>query len=87
MSSTDTQILQLLQKNFDECIVKVINESHLHTGHTGDNGTGASHYTVHITWAGFKNIPRIKCQRMVMDILKPLMEQGPIHALSIRTTV
>ncbi len=84
MSSTDAQIVQLLQRHFANCTVEVINESHLHIGHAGDNGTGESHYTVHITWHGFTGTSRIARQRLVMRVLTPLLEQGPIHALSIR---
>ena len=87
MSSIDTQILHLLQKNFVGCAVDLANESHLHAGHTGDNGTGASHFAVHIKWQGFKNISRIHRQRMVHQVLSPLVINGPIHALSIKASV
>lgn len=60
----------------------VINESHLHNGHAGDDGSGESHFRVEISSHNFKENGRIGQQREIFDILKDEMQK--IHALSIK---
>ena len=63
-------------------VLRVINESHLHAGHAGDNGTGDSHFRVEIASSWLAGLSRIDAQRRIYSILEQEMKNG-IHALSI----
>ena len=63
--------------------LEVVNDSHHHAGHMGDNGTGESHFTVTIESGHFSGKSRVERQRMVNRALADLLEQR-IHALAIR---
>ena len=61
----------------------VINDSASHSGHTGDDGTGESHFTVEIESAAFAGVSRLQRQRMVLSALGDLPGQR-VHALAIK---
>ncbi|HEX8382074.1 MAG TPA: BolA family protein [Sphingomonas sp.] len=61
----------------------VVNESHHHAGHSGDDGTGETHFAVAIESPRFAGLNRVARQRLVNRALADLLA-GPIHALSIR---
>jgi Stress-induced morphogen (activity unknown) len=61
----------------------VKNESHLHAGHAGHDGSGESHFALTINWDGFAEMSRVARERHVHGLLGPeLMAQ--IHALSLK---
>lgn len=61
----------------------VSNDSHLHAGHLGDDGTGESHFSVEIESAAFAGLNRVARQRLVNHALADLLASR-IHALAIR---
>ena len=61
----------------------VINDSARHAGHSGDDGTGESHYPVEIESAAFAGVSRLERQRMVNRALGDLPGQR-VHALAIK---
>jgi BolA protein len=61
----------------------IIDESHLHAGHAGNQG-GASHFRATIVADCFSNLPMIAQHRLVYDILRDLIPY-PIHALALST--
>jgi len=61
----------------------VTNDSHLHAGHLGDDGTGESHFTVTVESAAFAGLSRVARQRLVNTALADLLATR-IHALAIR---
>ncbi len=63
--------------------LEVINDSHLHAGHRGDDGSGESHWTVVVESDRFTGLNRIQRQRLVNQALADLFSR--IHALAIRT--
>lgn len=63
--------------------LEVINDSHHHSGHLGDDGTGESHWTVAIESGAFIGQSRVQRQRLVNNALADLLA-GRIHALAIR---
>lgn len=65
--------------------LEVINDSHQHAGHMGDNGTGETHFTVRIESSRFAGLNRVARQRLVNQALADLLA-GPIHALSLKTS-
>ncbi len=76
------EIESLLQKQFSPTILTVTNNSHLHKGHAGDDGSGMTHFYIEIETPLFKKRTRLECHRMVYTILKHLIN-NPIHALEI----
>jgi BolA protein len=62
----------------------VSNESHLHAGHLGDDGTGESHFSVQVESAAFAGLNRVARQRLVNRALADLLATR-IHALAIAT--
>ena len=63
--------------------LEVINDSHRHAGHMGDNGTGESHFTVIVESDRFVGLNRVQRQRLVNHALADLLSSR-IHALAIR---
>ena len=61
----------------------VINDSRHHAGHSGDDGTGESHFTVEIESLAFAGVARLQRQRMVNQALGDLPGQK-VHALAIK---
>jgi BolA family transcriptional regulator, general stress-responsive regulator len=61
----------------------VINDSASHSGHSGDDGTGESHFTVEIESAAFAGVARLERQRMVNRALGDLPGRK-VHALAIK---
>jgi BolA protein len=62
--------------------LEVINESHLHAGHAGDDGTGQTHFRVVVVSDTLRGMGRVAAQRRIYEILSDEMKNG-IHALSI----
>lgn len=63
----------------------VTNDSAKHRGHTGDDGTGESHFTVEVEAASFAGQSRVARQRAVNAALADLLATR-IHALAIRAS-
>ena len=77
------EIELLLTEAFAPERLAVINDSAKHSGHTGDDGTGESHFTVEIESAVFTGVSRLERQRMVLRALGDLPGQR-VHALAIK---
>lgn len=75
-------IRQKLTESLAPSRLEVINESHLHAGHAGDDGSGESHFRVTVVSKRFKGLSRVAAQRVIYDILSEELKNG-IHALSI----
>ena len=63
----------------------VINDSARHHGHSGDDGSGESHFTVEIESADFAGKSRLERQRMVNRALGDIPGTR-VHALAIRAS-
>lgn len=79
----EEQITANLKTAFTPTILNVINESHLHAGHAGDDGTGESHWRVEIASDAFEGQSRIARHRAIHTALGPEV-MGRIHALSLQ---
>lgn len=76
------QIRAQLSEVFAPTELEVINESHLHAGHMGDDASGESHFRVVIAAPGFAEMTRIKRHRAIHEAIgKDVI--GRIHALAI----
>jgi BolA protein len=71
-----------LEAAFQPAELMVLNESHRHAGHAGDDGSGESHFRVSIAAPAFAGMGRVERHRAVHAALGPeVMER--IHALAL----
>lgn len=63
--------------------LEVVNDSHHHAGHMGDDGTGESHFSVTVESPAFVGASRVARQRAVNQALADLLATR-IHALAIK---
>ena len=77
------EIEQLLSAAFSPTQLAVINDSASHSGHSGDDGSGESHFTIVIESAAFAGVSRLERQRMVLRALGDIPGQR-VHALAIK---
>lgn len=77
------EIEQKLTQAFAPSVLRVINDSASHHGHSGDDGSGESHFTVEIESAAFAGVSRVQRQRMVNKALGDIPGER-VHALAIR---
>lgn len=73
----------LLRAAFSPTHLAVINDSASHSGHSGDDGSGESHFTVVIESAAFSGVNRVMRQRMVNKALGDIPGER-VHALAIK---
>jgi BolA protein len=73
----------LLTEAFAPTRLEVINDSAKHRGHSGDDGSGESHFTLLIESAAFAGQSRLTRQRMVNHALGDIPGTR-VHALAIR---
>ena len=63
--------------------LQVIDESHLHAGHAGANGTGfGTHFRVRIASPLLAGLSRVRQHRLVYDALQEFIDRGA-HAIAI----
>lgn len=79
----EERIIEILQKNLNIKFLEVKNNSYLHKGHLGDNGSGETHFLVTIAATEFENLSTINAHRKINQLLKSEFEKG-LHALEIR---
>ena len=77
------EIARLLTRAFAPTRLEVINDSARHHGHSGDDGSGESHFTVVIESAAFAGVSRLQRQRQVNAALGDIPGQR-VHALAIK---
>ncbi|WP_067181858.1 BolA family protein [Sphingopyxis granuli] len=74
-----------LRAAFPDADFILSNDSAKHHGHVGDDGSGESHFSLNIEWAGFAGQNRVARQRTVNKALGDLPGQR-VHALAIKAT-
>lgn len=77
------EIETLLTAAFAPTHLAVINDSAKHHGHSGDDGSGESHFTVEIESAAFVGVSRLQRQRMINAALGDIPGQR-VHAMAIK---
>ena len=80
-----TEIETLLTAALSPTHLEVINDSAMHSGHSGDDGSGESHFTVVIESAQFAGKNRLARQRMVNGALGDIPGDR-VHALAIKAS-
>ncbi|MCB5197654.1 BolA protein [Loktanella sp. DSM 29012] len=78
----DAEIRAALMAGLSPERLDVVNESALHAGHSGDDGSGESHWRVVIAASSLEGQSRIAKHRAVHAALGPAII-GRIHALAI----
>lgn len=71
-----------LQEAFTPESLQVVDESHLHEGHSGHRPGGETHFRVYIVSAAFKGKSRVDRHRMINSALAAELA-GSVHALAI----
>lgn len=77
----ETIMRDRLSEGLSPTRLEVINESHKHAGHSGDDGSGESHWHLVIASPAFAGKSRIARHRLVHAALGDVMPR--IHALSM----
>lgn len=77
------RIIKTLEDEFLPHFLEVKNNSHLHQGHAGDNGTGETHFEVIISASSLDDVTRVNAHRKVNAVLKSQFDKG-LHALEIK---
>ena len=76
------RIKQKLIENFSPKFLEVKNNSYLHKGHLGDDGTMETHFLITIEAAILKGLSRVAAHRKINEVLKSEFDKG-LHALEI----
>ena len=74
---------ELLREAFAPTRLEVINYSAMHHGHSGDDGSGESHFTVKIEAPQFAGMNRLARQRAVIAALGDIVGER-VHAVAIK---
>ena len=78
----EVEINDAIKTKLNPASFEVINESHLHAGHSGDDGSGESHWKIVLDAPDLAGKSRIARHRVVHDALgKDII--GRLHALAI----
>jgi BolA family transcriptional regulator, general stress-responsive regulator len=80
--SVSDEIKQRLERVFTPTRLEVINESHRHRGHAGDDGSGESHFRVVLRAPSLGPMTRIERHRAIHSALGADLV-ARIHALAI----
>jgi BolA protein len=78
----ESSIREKLSRAFQPSRLEVLNESHLHAGHSGSPGTGESHFRVLLVSPAFAGRSRLERHRLVNEVLAAELAGG-VHALAI----
>ena len=76
-------ITNKLRETFTPESLDVIDESHLHEGHSGHRPGGETHFRIHIVSQAFERKSRIERHRLINGALSAELA-GPVHALAIK---
>ena len=74
-------IRECLEETLNPTKLEIVDDSHLHAGHSGHGGAG--HFQVHIVSEKFNGLATLARHRLVYSALENMM-QTEIHALSIK---
>jgi len=79
--SIESELIARLTITFSPTRLEVVNESHKHAGHGGDDGSGESHFAVLIRAEALAALGRVARHRAVHAALGDLNQR--IHALAL----
>lgn len=79
----ENRIKEALNKSLKIEFLEVINNSHLHAGHLGDDGSGQTHFLINIKSEDFNDLSKIQAHRKINNLLESEFKNG-LHALQIK---
>ena len=79
----DAYIREKIEEALKPIHFELVNESHKHAGHMGDDGSGETHYKLIVVSDSFEGLSRIDRQRQVNSVLCDAFGRG-LHALALR---
>jgi BolA protein len=79
----EERIKKLLEESLNPEFLRVKNNSNLHAGHAGDNGSGETHFAIEIKSSQLLKLGRLQAHRKINQLLKSELEQG-LHALELK---
>ncbi len=77
------RIEKILEENLRPEFLEVRNNSNLHQGHAGDDGSGETHFEVIINAEELGRLNKIQAHRKINELLKDEFKNG-MHALEIK---
>lgn len=83
--SVAAEMQALLTEAFAPTQLEIINDSAKHSGHSGDDGSGESHFTVVIEAPAFAQMNRLARQRAVIAALGDIVGER-VHAVAIKAS-
>ena len=83
MSNRQTRMEALFKAGLENIeTIEIINQSHMHKHHAGDDGSGETHYDIVIISNDFEGQNRVKRQRLINKLLAPEFDTG-LHAVAM----
>lgn len=79
------EMTEILTKAFAPTALEIINDSGQHAGHSGDDGSGESHFTIVIEAEVFADMNRLARQRAVIAALGDIVGER-VHAVAIKAS-
>ncbi|MGL6208597.1 MAG: BolA family protein [Paracoccaceae bacterium] len=79
--TVDELLKTRLEAAFAPEVLEIVNDSHRHAGHSGDDGSGASHFSIKLRSAVLAPMGRIARHRAVHAALGDLNTQ--VHAIAL----
>ncbi|MFN3722911.1 MAG: BolA family protein [Paracoccaceae bacterium] len=76
-----TEMEQRLRAAFSPQQIEIVNESHKHAGHSGDDGTGESHFRILLRSDALTPLSRVARHRAVHAALGDLNTR--VHAIAL----
>jgi len=80
--SKEAEIRAAIEAAFNIEELEIVNQSSLHAGHAGDDGSGESHFALRLRAAELAGLDRVARHRAVHHALGPDLVAS-IHALSL----
>lgn len=80
---TQEKMKEALLAALEPVRLEIVNDSHHHIGHGGDDGSGETHFSVYIVSERFMSMKPVERHRFVFDILKKSLKIMP-HSIVIR---
>ena len=78
------RIINRLKESLTVYSIEVINESYLHKGHLGDDGSGETHFKVEVKAKELEGESLVNSHRKIKVLLKEEFEKNGLHSLSIK---
>ena len=79
--TVEDQMKVRLQAAFAPEVLEIVNDSHRHAGHSGDDGSGHSHFSIKLRSAALAAMPRVARHRAVHAALGDL--NARVHAIAL----